>query len=83
MSGKSFAVIGLGQFGMTLAKELANADYDVLAIDDKDENIQEIAESVTTCKRNGSHKSLGYHLRNEGIIAVCKNNGQSLFVVHV
>ena len=37
MSGKSFAVIGLGQFGMTLAKELANADYDVLAIDDKDE----------------------------------------------
>ena len=42
MSGKSFAVIGLGQFGMTLAKELANADYDVLAIDDKDENIQEI-----------------------------------------
>ena len=43
MSGKSFAVIGLGQFGMTLAKELANADYDVLAIDDKDENIQEIA----------------------------------------
>ena len=26
MSGKSFAVIGLGQFGMTLAKELANAE---------------------------------------------------------
>ena len=47
MSGKSFAVIGLGQFGMTLAKELANADYDVLAIDDKDENIQEIADTVT------------------------------------
>lgn len=46
MSGKSFAVIGLGQFGMTLAKELANADYDVLAIDDKDENIQEIADTV-------------------------------------
>ena len=32
MSGKSFAVIGLGQFGMTLAKELANADYDVLEL---------------------------------------------------
>ena len=48
MSGKSFAVIGLGQFGMTLAKELANADYDVLAIDDKDENIQEIADTVTS-----------------------------------
>ena len=47
MKAKSFAVIGLGQFGMTLARELANADYDVLAIDDKDENIQEIAETVT------------------------------------
>ena len=51
MSGKSFAVIGLGQFGMTLAKELANADYDVLAIDDKDENIQEIADTVTYAVR--------------------------------
>ena len=52
MSGKSFAVIGLGQFGMTLAKELANADYDVLAIDDKDENIQEIADTVTYAVRD-------------------------------
>ena len=39
MEGKSFAVIGLGQFGRTLAKELANSECDVLAIDDKDENI--------------------------------------------
>ena len=64
MSGKSFAVIGLGQFGMTLAKELANADYDVLAIDDKDENIQEIADTVTYAVRAdvrepGILKSLG------------------------
>lgn len=66
MSGKSFAVIGLGQFGMTLAKELANADYDVLAIDDKDENIQEIADTVTYAVRAdvrepGILKSLGVH----------------------
>ncbi len=49
MKAKSFAVIGLGQFGMTLARELANADYDVLAIDDKDENIQEIAGDCYLC----------------------------------
>ena len=54
MKAKSFAVIGLGQFGMTLARELANADYDVLAIDDKDENIQEIAEMYSGKNRGRS-----------------------------
>lgn len=41
MKNKSFAVIGLGQFGMTLAVTLAESDCDVLAIDDKEENIEE------------------------------------------
>ncbi len=44
MKNKSYAVIGLGQFGMTVAQALAEANCDVLAIDDKDENMQEIAE---------------------------------------
>ena len=35
MKNKSFAVIGLGQFGMTLAVTLAESDCDGLAIDDK------------------------------------------------
>ena len=78
MSGKSFAVIGLGQFGMTLAKELANADYDVLAIDDKDENIQEIADTVTYAVRAdvrepGILKSLGVQNVDVAIIAVAEN----------
>ena len=47
MKNKSFAVIGLGQFGMTLAVTLAESDCDVLAIDDKEENIEEISEKVT------------------------------------
>ena len=47
MKDKSFAVIGLGQFGMTLATTLAESDNDVLVIDDKEENIQEISEKVT------------------------------------
>ena len=38
MKNKSFAVIGLGQFGMTLAVTLAESDCDVLAIDDKEED---------------------------------------------
>ena len=36
MKNKSYAVIGLGQFGMTVALTLAEANCDVLAIDDKD-----------------------------------------------
>ena len=32
MKNKSFAVIGLGQFGMTLAVTLAESDCDVLAL---------------------------------------------------
>ena len=83
MSGKSFAVIGLGQFGMTLAKELANADYDVLAIDDKDENIQEIADTVTYAVRAdvrepGILKSLGVQNVDVAIIAVAENMEASI-----
>lgn len=40
MKNKSYAVIGLGQFGMTVALTLAEANCDVLAIDDKDDNVQ-------------------------------------------
>ena len=83
MSGKSFAVIGLGQFGMTLAKELANADYDVLAIDDKDENIQEIADTVTYAVRAdvrepGILKSLGVQNVDVAIVAVAENMEASI-----
>ena len=77
MSGKSFAVIGLGQFGMTLAKELANADYDVLAIDDKDENIQEIADTADV-REPGILKSLGVQNVDVAIIAVAENMEASI-----
>ena len=83
MKGKSFAVIGLGQFGRTLARELANSDCDVLAIDDKDENIQEIAEKVTYAVRAdvrepGVLKSLGVQNVDVAIIAVAENMEASI-----
>lgn len=83
MKGKSFAVIGLGQFGRTLARELANSDCDVLAIDDKDENIQEIAEKVTYAVRAnvrepGILKSLGVQNVDVAIIAVAENMEASI-----
>lgn len=47
MNSRSYAVIGLGQFGMTVALTLADAGCDVLAIDDREENVQDIAEKVS------------------------------------
>ncbi len=44
---KSFAVIGLGRFGRSLALRLASLGNEVLAIDYDMENVQAVADSVT------------------------------------
>lgn len=44
---KEFAVLGLGDFGMTVAKTLSERGAQILAVDEKDENVQEISEYVT------------------------------------
>ena len=46
MAKKDFLVIGLGQFGMSVAKTLARQGYGVIAIDKNKEHVQEIAEDV-------------------------------------
>jgi trk system potassium uptake protein TrkA len=78
MGNKSFAVIGLGQFGMTVAATLAALNYDVLAIDDKEENVQEIAEKVAYAARAdvrepGVLESLGVQNVDVAVIAVSEN----------
>lgn len=78
MKDKSFAVIGLGQFGMTLAATLAESNCDVLVIDDKEENIQEIAEKVTYAvkadvREPGILKTLGVQDVDVAVIAVSEN----------
>ena len=44
---KSFAVIGLGRFGESIATELANAGADVLAVDIDKERVHALADIVT------------------------------------
>ena len=44
---KSFAVIGLGKFGQSVAVELANTGADVLAIDIDKERVHAVADIVT------------------------------------
>jgi trk system potassium uptake protein TrkA len=80
---KSYAVIGLGFFGMSLARTLAEADCDVLAIDDQEENIQEIAELVTYAvkadvKEPGVLKSLGVKDVDVVIVTISENMEASI-----
>ena len=44
---KNFIVIGLGRFGTAVARELYSVGKDVLAMDVKAENVQNIADHVT------------------------------------
>jgi trk system potassium uptake protein TrkA len=44
---KSFAVLGLGRFGTSVANSLADMGFNVLAIDSHEENISQLSESVT------------------------------------
>ena len=78
MNKKVYAVIGLGQFGMTVASTLAASGCEVMAIDNDDEKIQEIAEKVTYAVRAdvrepGVLKSLGVSNADVAIVAVSEN----------
>ena len=44
----SFAVLGLGKFGMTVAKELAKNDYHILCCDKNPTLVHEVSDFVTT-----------------------------------
>ncbi|WP_276358317.1 potassium channel family protein [Cohnella caldifontis] len=47
MVKKQFAVIGLGRFGSSVATYLAKMGYDVLAVDESEERVQDVAHAVT------------------------------------
>lgn len=44
---KSFAIIGLGRFGRSVARQLYNDGADVMVIDNDEEEVNKIADSVT------------------------------------
>ncbi len=47
MGKKQYAVIGLGRFGSSVAKYLSQMGYEVLAVDDNAERVQDVANAVT------------------------------------
>jgi trk system potassium uptake protein TrkA len=48
MAHKSFAVIGLGQFGRSIVKELSDNGMDVIAIDNNEQTAKEVAVDLPT-----------------------------------
>lgn len=48
MAKKSYAVIGLGQFGTALVEELIDKGADVIAIDNNEESVKKIADILPT-----------------------------------
>lgn len=78
MKGKSYAVIGLGQFGSTLAEALAESDCDVLVVDVKEEAVQEVAEKVAYAvkadvREPGTLKKLGVQNVDVVIVGIAEN----------
>ncbi|MHB8172406.1 MAG: potassium channel family protein [Thermincolia bacterium] len=70
---KSFAVIGLGRFGTSVAKTLFQMGHDVLAIDTDEERVQEVLDCVTHAVQvdaleEAALKSLG--IRNFDVVIV-------------
>ena len=83
MKEKSYSVIGIGQFGMSVAETLAESDCDVLAIDAREENIQEIADKVTYAVRADVRepevlRALGVQNVDVAVIAVAENMEASI-----
>lgn len=47
---KSYAVLGLGRYGMAVAEELVNNGADVLAVDINQNNVNNAIETIPVCK---------------------------------
>ena len=48
---ESFVVIGLGRFGMTLARELYRLGHEVLAVDKDEEAVPRVSDSMPGMNR--------------------------------
>jgi trk system potassium uptake protein TrkA len=78
MAGKSFAVIGLGQFGFAITKTLVELGQEVLAIDRSVESIHKIETLTTTafvaeCTNAEALKDVGVHNVDVAIVAFGDN----------
>ena len=85
---KQFAVIGCGRFGSALAKTLYKNGFDVLAIDESPEIIQNISEHVThsvsiDVKDENALKAVGMRNIDVAIVAIGSEIKASIMVTLV
>lgn len=83
MNRRQFAVLGLGKFGRSVATTLTNAGYEVIAIDDDEERVNEIAEDVTYAIKAdvtepGVLENVGIKNVDAVVIAIAANLGTSV-----
>lgn len=83
MIKKEFVVFGLGRFGMSIAKTLAAAGSEVMAVDSKEELVQEAAEFVThAIKADVTDvevvRSLGIENMDVAVIAIASDMESSI-----
>lgn len=82
---KQFAVIGCGRFGSSVARTLYGLGYDVLAIDENEDVIQNISDSVTHAVQadatdEASIKSLGIRNFDVAVITIGSNIQSSILI---
>lgn len=80
---KSYVVIGLGRFGMHMALQLASQGCEVLAIDLVKENVQQVADFVTSAvvadiRDKSVLKNLGVHNYDCAVVAIGSDLGASV-----
>lgn len=85
MSSRQYVVIGLGRFGSSIAKTLYSLGNDVLAIDESEDIVQSISDSVTHAVQadatdENSLKSLGIRNFEVAVISIGSDIQSSIMV---
>ena len=81
---KQFVVIGLGLFGYSVVKTLAEANVDVLAIDMDEEKIEDISQLAThALALDATDEAVlkGLGLRNFDVAVICVGDIQSSILI--
>lgn len=83
MRTKQFVVFGLGRFGSSLATTLAEAGYEVMAVDQSEEKVQDISAVVTQAVQADitdmdTLKELGIRNFDVAVVAIGKDMQSSI-----
>ena len=82
---ESFVVIGLGRFGMTLARELYRLGHEVLAVDKDEEAVHRVSDSVShvitaDARDEQVLKSIGVRNFDHAVVAFADNIQDNILI---